>query len=116
LHNRFAIAPWYCILEPGCQPSILTKKGSEALPFIVKPGAGNETRTRDLNLGKVALYQLSYSRRSPQSDCSPTLLRRCFVVLLKLAVYAGFGALRKPDWFSQICEAPQNGPTAAFSA
>jgi hypothetical protein len=25
-------------------------------------GAGNETRTRDFNLGKVALYQLSYSR------------------------------------------------------
>ena len=27
-------------------------------------GAGNESRTRDLNLGKVALYQLSYSRVS----------------------------------------------------
>jgi hypothetical protein len=27
-------------------------------------GAGNEARTRDLNLGKVALYQLSYSRIS----------------------------------------------------
>ena len=26
-------------------------------------GAGNGTRTRDINLGKVALYQLSYSRR-----------------------------------------------------
>ena len=25
-------------------------------------GAGKETRTLDLNLGKVALYQLSYSR------------------------------------------------------
>ena len=25
-------------------------------------GAGDETRTRDINLGKVALYQLSYSR------------------------------------------------------
>ena len=25
-------------------------------------GAGNEIRTRDLNIGKVALYQLSYSR------------------------------------------------------
>ena len=25
-------------------------------------GAGNEARTRDINLGKVALYQLSYSR------------------------------------------------------
>jgi hypothetical protein len=34
-------------------------------------GAGNEARTRDLNLGKVALYQLSYSRagqrKSPPS-------------------------------------------------
>ncbi len=30
----------------------------------VKYGAGNESRTRDLNLGKVALYQLSYSRIS----------------------------------------------------
>gem|GEM_PF-3562970 len=27
-----------------------------------RSGAGNEARTRDLNLGKVALYQLSYSR------------------------------------------------------
>ena len=30
--------------------------------FLVESGAGNEVRTRDLNLGKVALYQLSYSR------------------------------------------------------
>src|SRR4051794_27451259 len=29
-------------------------------PFLT--GAGDEARTRDLNLGKVALYQLSYSR------------------------------------------------------
>jgi hypothetical protein len=28
----------------------------------VKFGAGKEARTPDLNLGKVALYQLSYSR------------------------------------------------------
>tara|TARA_Y100001936_G_scaffold190535_1_gene189411 strand:- start:96 stop:278 length:183 start_codon:yes stop_codon:yes gene_type:complete len=27
-------------------------------------GAGNRVRTGDLNLGKVALYQLSYSRKS----------------------------------------------------
>ncbi len=37
----------------------LNKKGSLASPI---PGAGDESRTRDLNLGKVALYQLSYSR------------------------------------------------------
>ncbi len=35
---------------------------SATQPAIKKFGAGNETRTRDLNLGKVALYQLSYSR------------------------------------------------------
>jgi hypothetical protein len=32
------------------------------LSLFLKFGAGNESRTRDLNLGKVALYQLSYSR------------------------------------------------------
>ncbi|EWG15323.1 hypothetical protein P910_001622 [Xylella fastidiosa Mul-MD] len=34
-------------------------KIAQPIDFI---GAGNEARTRDLNLGKVALYQLSYSR------------------------------------------------------
>ena len=35
----------------------LIKKGSiNAEPFIVEFGAGNEIRTRDFNLGKVALY------------------------------------------------------------
>ena len=33
-----------------------------AMPPHKKNGAGNGARTRDLNLGKVALYQLSYSR------------------------------------------------------
>ena len=30
--------------------------------MLLLNGAGDESRTRDLNLGKVALYQLSYSR------------------------------------------------------
>jgi hypothetical protein len=30
--------------------------------LTLKTGAGEESRTLDLNLGKVALYQLSYSR------------------------------------------------------
>jgi hypothetical protein len=29
---------------------------------FAETGAGNETRTRDPDLGKVVLYQLSYSR------------------------------------------------------
>ena len=38
------------------------KKAQYRLSFFRNLGAGNESRTRDLNLGKVALYQLSYSR------------------------------------------------------
>ena len=35
-------------------------------------GAGNETRTRDPDLGKVVLYQLSYSRKwRPLGDSTP---------------------------------------------
>src|SRR3990170_1001651 len=35
--------------------------------FSAAPRAGNGTRTRDPNLGKVVLYQLSYSRIGPSS-------------------------------------------------
>src|SRR5882762_7112962 len=42
-------------------PYRTTKKGSRSAS-LTNTGAGNESRTRDLNLGKVALYQLSYSR------------------------------------------------------
>jgi hypothetical protein len=31
-------------------------------------GAGDEIRTRDIHLGRVTLYQLSYSRRSLQQE------------------------------------------------
>jgi hypothetical protein len=34
--------------------------------FAFQIGAGNEARTRDLDLGKVALYQLSYTRLNCQ--------------------------------------------------
>ncbi len=51
-------------------------------------GAGNETRTRDPDLGKVVLYQLSYSRnrmllanvleRETRLElATPTLARSC---------------------------------------
>ena len=36
--------------------------GSLQKAAFSKFGAGNEARTRDLDLGKVALYQLSYTR------------------------------------------------------
>ena len=53
-----------CITDLLSRQIFLTKKGSSGFPFLLQFGAGKETRTLDLNLGKVALYQLSYSRVS----------------------------------------------------
>ncbi len=44
-------------------------------------GAGNEIRTRDPNLGKVVLYQLSYSRDEERILQSP--LRLSSILLLQ---------------------------------
>jgi hypothetical protein len=51
---------------------VAQEKGKPGLPFTgyagkgtevpLQSGAGKESRTLDLNLGKVALYQLSYAR------------------------------------------------------
>ena len=59
-----------CDLNTSCLPvpplrlvqrtcTKVKKDVAEAASFL---GAGDEVRTRDLDLGKVALYQLSYSR------------------------------------------------------
>ena len=44
----------------------VTREALRGIETREKFGAGNEVRTRDLNLGKVALYQLSYSRKQKQ--------------------------------------------------
>ncbi len=38
-----------------------------SIAAVFKTGAGKRVRTVDLNLGKVALYQLSYSRISTEA-------------------------------------------------
>jgi hypothetical protein len=42
-----------------------------ALLQLLETGAGKRVRTVDLNLGKVALYQLSYSRKHSSNYPSP---------------------------------------------
>ena len=44
-----------------------SSRPSQPVPLLI--GAGNEIRTRDPNLGKVVLYQLSYSRFFPAPGC-----------------------------------------------
>ena len=41
----------------------------------MKRRAGNGTRTRDPNLGKVVLYQLSYSRVNPKWNVKTSTIR-----------------------------------------
>ena len=45
---------------PGRYPIDTKEKGHQKMMTSI--GAENETRTRDPNLGKVVLYQLSYFR------------------------------------------------------
>ena len=61
-------------------------KKSPAFARDCEFGAGNEARTRDPDLGKVVLYQLSYSRRELMLRmeretrlelATPTLARSC---------------------------------------
>ena len=59
----------------GCRHDVAKQKGERRLP-LMKSGAGNESRTRDLNLGKVALYQLSYSRIDNRNYSENSLLAR----------------------------------------
>ena len=66
--GRFEVAGAESI-APAC-PACKTKgRIFEDSPFCF--GAENGTRTRDLNLGKVALYQLSYFRMVPAAGRLP---------------------------------------------
>ena len=53
-------------MEPttGIEPVnlFLTKEALYRLSYVGLSGAGDEIRTRDLQLGRLELYQLSYSR------------------------------------------------------
>ena len=50
----------------GGLPPPTLRRGRSSLgfcaPLQAKAGAGDEARTRDVHLGKVVLYQLSYTR------------------------------------------------------
>ena len=44
-------------------PTFVQKKGDTSfVPPVFLNGAGNGIRTRDIQLGRLTLYQLSYSR------------------------------------------------------
>ena len=69
-------------MEPttGLEPVdlFLTKEALYLLSYVGQPlfsGAGDETRTRDIQLGRLKLYQLSYSRPRPALKKTPNLTK-----------------------------------------
>ena len=65
----------------GCKE----KTKASVVEAFVFSRAGNETRTRDPNLGKVVLYQLSYSRlRVLIIGIIPVLCKSPLVIFLKI--------------------------------
>ena len=80
---------------------------------MVKFGAGNETRTRDLNLGKVALYQLSYSRPKQTRNCravSPRVKKKSD----KNAAKALNGPTISMDGGCSMCAEAGGNPVSGF--
>ncbi len=61
--------------------------------FLILNGAGGEIRTRDLNLGKVALYQLSYTRGMFLLFDSANITKWYFIVNRKV-FFCKFSQLR----------------------
>ena len=60
----------FCVTERASVTSVSrNEKADNRLIISFLLGAENETRTRDPNLGKVVLYQLSYFRISGISEC-----------------------------------------------
>src|SRR5207247_3756327 len=67
----FRIADWvmkrgFGVASPASQSAIRNRQSAMPNPRSAMPNrqrAGNGTRTRDPNLGKVVLYQLSYYRK-----------------------------------------------------
>ena len=54
------------VWPPTNREATLQTKRESSSGLSRETGAGKESRTPDLNLGKVALYQLSYSRGGVQ--------------------------------------------------
>ena len=66
--------------------------------MFLRPEAGNGTRTRDPNLGKVVLYQLSYSRDAGSGYATGNRMLRSRPTLLG---HGGEGN-RTPDLLNAI--------------
>ena len=79
-------------------------------------GAGDRARTGDLNLGKVALFQLSYTRESHRSDLNRRPLDyESSALPLSYGGTGGAGGIRTRDLLSAIQALSQTELRPLFS-
>ena len=78
--------------SPMFEPLPAEQKITEPCWALLFFGAGDEARTRYLHLGKVALYQMSYTRKYGASGRSRTNDTRIFSPLLYLLSYRGMSS------------------------
>src|SRR5215467_12204906 len=65
---------------PSLKASARSLQPSLRASFQAKAGAGDEARTRDVHLGKVVLYQLSYTRSFERdNNVQPTAPRNLLI-------------------------------------
>ena len=76
--------------------------------------ADDEARTRDLNLGKVALYQLSYVRRCTVWGGKPQLVRDQTLADGPEPVQTGPGPSHGVSWSSHRCQSCRTAPATAL--
>ena len=91
---HLAMSPWGSFIlyaNFSKKSTLIFRKCNAHTIFCVgiASGAGNEARTRYLHLGKVALYQMSYIRKTGASDRNRTSDTRIFSPLLYRLSYRG---------------------------
>ncbi len=72
LPYHLAMSPYYILCALNWNVSIFSGLPAAAARAEKKYGAGDEARTRYLHLGKVALYQMSYTRVFAARVTDPT--------------------------------------------
>ena len=109
-------------ISPGMRRTLLENGSAfESLkrppPSEIGSGAGDETRTRDINLGKVALYQLSYTRSADLGNYQIRLLRQRFLSRVQCtATHSVFGRMNLRTVTSTRRSANSRSTVAAISS
>ena len=96
---------WPTGIEPATTSATNWRSTNWTTVTIIFFGAGNEVRTRDIQLGRLTLYQLSYSRTSMVGIArfelaAPCSQGRCATGLRYIPTYIWYFVIIAPFFYS----------------